>query len=71
MMASFYRPTKDRFKILIEDHAFPSDHFAVESQIAQHNLCVEVSLIKGAPRAREDLLRMEDIFIINILIHLL
>ena len=61
MMASFYRPTKDRFKILIEDHAFPSDHFAVESQIAQHNLCVEDSLIKVAPRSGEDLLRMEDI----------
>jgi kynureninase len=61
MMASFYQPTKKRFKILIEEHAFPSDHFAVESQIKQHGLCVESSLIKISPRSGEDLLRMEDI----------
>jgi kynureninase len=61
MMASFYRPTKTRFKILIEEHAFPSDHFAVESQIEQHGLCVESSLIKVSPRSGEDLLRLEDI----------
>jgi kynureninase len=61
MMASFYKPTTSRFKILIEEHAFPSDHFAVESQIKQHGLCVESSLIKVSPRSGEDLLRMEDI----------
>jgi kynureninase len=61
MMASFYKPTTSRFKILIEEHAFPSDHFAVESQIKQHGLCVENSLIKVSPRSGEDLLRMEDI----------
>ncbi|MGE4594201.1 MAG: kynureninase [Gammaproteobacteria bacterium] len=61
MMASFYKPTTNRFKILIEEHAFPSDHFAVESQIKQHGLCVESSLIKISPRPGEDLLRMEDI----------
>jgi kynureninase len=61
MMASFYKPTTNRFKILIEEHAFPSDHFAVESQIKQHGLCVESSLIKISPRSGEDLLRTEDI----------
>ena len=61
MMASFYKPTTSRFKILIEERAFPSDHFAVESQIKQHGLCVESSLIKVSPRSGEDLLRMEDI----------
>ena len=35
LMVSFYRPTPQRHKILIDDHALPSDHFAVESQIRQ------------------------------------
>lgn len=38
LMASFYRPTKDRWKIIIEGKAFPSDHYAALSQIAHHNL---------------------------------
>ncbi|KAF1842438.1 kynureninase [Cucurbitaria berberidis CBS 394.84] len=38
LMSSFYRPTKDRWKIIIEGKAFPSDHYAVLSQIAHHNL---------------------------------
>ncbi|EAW18621.1 kynureninase [Aspergillus fischeri NRRL 181] len=38
LMASFYRPTRERYKIIIEGKAFPSDHYAVESQIRHHNL---------------------------------
>ncbi|KAI4144400.1 MAG: hypothetical protein L6R39_004208 [Caloplaca ligustica] len=38
MMASFYRPTKARYKIILEGKAFPSDHYAVESQIRHHDL---------------------------------
>ncbi|KAF2828555.1 kynureninase 1 [Ophiobolus disseminans] len=38
LMTSFYRPTKDRWKIIIEGKAFPSDHYAALSQIAHHNL---------------------------------
>ncbi|OAX79169.1 kynureninase [Emergomyces africanus] len=38
LMASFYRPTAEKYKIILEGKAFPSDHFAVESQIRHHNL---------------------------------
>ena len=37
MMASFYRPTKEKYKVLIEGQAFPSDHFVVESQVRHHS----------------------------------
>ncbi|KAF2500049.1 kynureninase [Lophium mytilinum] len=38
LMASFYKPTKDRYKIIIEGKAFPSDHYAALSQLAHHNI---------------------------------
>ncbi|KAF2473441.1 kynureninase [Lindgomyces ingoldianus] len=37
LMSSFYKPTKDRYKIIIEGKAFPSDHYAALSQLAHHN----------------------------------
>src|ERR1700681_4680087 len=36
MMATFYRPTKARFKILMEESAFPSDTYGIKTQIAHH-----------------------------------
>lgn len=49
MMVSFYRPTPQRRKILIEARAFPSDRYAVASQIAVHGGNPDVDLIELAP----------------------
>ena len=61
LMVSFYSPTADRHKILIESHAFPSDHFVVESQIRQRGFDPTHSLITLDPRPGEETLRTEDI----------
>ena len=61
LMASFYRPTRERHVILIEQGAFPSDRYAVASQIGWHGHDPRVSLVQVAPRAGEPLLRHEDI----------
>ncbi|NVJ59536.1 MAG: kynureninase [Gammaproteobacteria bacterium] len=61
MMVSFYRPTGKRFKILIEDHAFPSDHYAVESQIKFHGFDPKEAMILIKPRDGEETFRTEDI----------
>lgn len=61
MMVSFYRPTKQRFKIVIEASAFPSDRYAVESQLAFHGFNPADGLIELKPRTGETTLRTEDI----------
>ena len=61
MMAAFYCPTKERFKIITEKKAFPSDTHAVYSQIVHHGLDPSVALIEIGPRDGEDTLRIEDI----------
>jgi kynureninase len=61
MMTSFYRPTKTRYKILTEAGAFPSDQYAIESQLKLHNINPEAGLIELKPRAGEITLRTEDI----------
>jgi len=61
LMVSFYRPTRERYKIVIEAGAFPSDQYAVESQIKFHGFDVEDSLIELTPRKNENCLRTEDI----------
>ncbi|KAL5448844.1 Kynureninase 1 [Paraphaeosphaeria minitans] len=38
LMSSFYRPTSERYKIIIEGKAFPSDHYAAQSQLAHHGI---------------------------------
>lgn len=61
LMVSFYRPTRQRHKIVIETGAFPSDQYAVKSQIAFHGFDAAKSLIVLKPRAGEIVLRTEDI----------
>jgi kynureninase len=61
MLVSFYRPTKERNKVIIESNAFPSDHYAVQSQIRFHGCDPAVSLIELNPRPGEITLRNDDI----------
>jgi len=61
MMATFYRPTKSRFKILMEDPAFPSDTYAIKTQIVHHGLNPKDALILASPRKGEFTVRTEDI----------
>ena len=62
MMVSFYQPQGKRCKILIEDHAFPSDHYAVTSQLKHHGIDVEDNLLLWQPRPNEELLNTNDLF---------
>ena len=59
LMASFYRPTESRYKILMEVDAFPSDRYAIKSQLHFHGHPDGLLILK--PRAGEVLLREEDI----------
>ena len=61
MMVSFYEPTADRFKIVMEDTAFPSDTYAVKSQIRFHGHDPVAGLITLEPRPEEHAVRTEDI----------
>jgi kynureninase len=61
MMATFYRPTKARFKIVMEDPAFPSDTYAVKSQIVHHSFDPKDALVLARPRDGEFTVRQEEI----------
>ena len=61
MMVSFYRPTPERFKIVMEDAAFPSDTYAVKTQLAYHGIDPAEGLIVVKPRDGEHAIRTEDI----------
>ena len=61
MMVSFYQPTNKRYKIVIESDAFPSDKYAVESQLRHHGFDDKEGLILWTPRDGEELLRYEDL----------
>ncbi len=61
LMVSFYKPTKTKYKIVVESDAFPSDKYAVESQLRHHGFDPKESLILWKPRANKELLRIEDL----------
>jgi kynureninase len=61
MMATFYRPTKSRFKILMEEPAFPSDTYAIKTQIIHHGLDPKDALVLARPRKGEFTVRTEDL----------
>jgi kynureninase len=61
MMATFYRPTRERYRIAVDEPTFPSDLYAVQSQIRQHGFDPRDSLVLFHPRDGEHTLRTEDI----------
>jgi kynureninase len=61
MMASFYRPTKSRFQVLMEDPAFPSDTYAIKTQIVHHALAPKEALLLARPREGELTVRTDDV----------
>ncbi|MDC8006091.1 kynureninase [Aureisphaera galaxeae] len=61
LMVSFYQPTKTKYKIVVESDAFPSDKYAVESQLRFHGFDPKDGLILWKPREGEELCRYEDL----------
>ncbi|HAA10964.1 MAG TPA: kynureninase [Cytophagales bacterium] len=61
LLVSFYRPTTERYKIIMEAGAFPSDMYAMESQVKYHGFAYEDAVVEISPREGENVLRTEDI----------
>jgi kynureninase len=61
LMATFYQPTDSRYKVVMEEPAFPSDTYAVKSQIAHHGFDPREALILARPRPGELTVRMDDL----------
>jgi len=60
-MVSFYRPTPQRYKIVMEAGAFPSDQYAIESQARFHGFNPDDAIIEIKPRDGEHIIHHEDI----------
>jgi kynureninase len=61
MMVSFFRPEAQRNRVLIEKSAFPSDRYAIVSQLTFHGLSAAEHLVEIEPRPGERTLRTEDL----------
>ena len=61
LMVSFYQPTKTKYKIIIESDAFPSDRYAVQSQLSFHGFDPEEALLEWKPKEGKELLELEDL----------
>jgi kynureninase len=61
LLLSFYRPSLSRYKILIEAGAFPSDQYAVETQVKWHGFLPGAAVVEVGPRPGERLIRSEDL----------
>ena len=61
LLTSFYRPSTSRYKIILEEGAFCSDHHVVRSQLALHNIPVEAGLIQLRPRDGETYIQNADV----------
>ncbi|MEZ4916614.1 MAG: kynureninase [Chitinophagales bacterium] len=61
LMVSFYRPTKQRYKIIMEADAFPSDHYAIQQQVKFHGYKIDDAIVQLYPKENEHTLRTEDI----------
>ncbi len=61
LMVSFYRPTKQRYKIICEEKAFPSDQYMIQNQVRHHGLLPEDAIVEVKRREGEHNFRMEDI----------
>lgn len=60
LMVSLYRPTQQRYKILIEHNAFPSDHYAVGSQLEYHGFNQEDGIVLVKPKASQSIITLDD-----------
>ncbi len=61
LMLTFYKPTKQRFKVIMEAAAFPSDQYAVETQVKHYGFDPKEAIIEIAPRSGEKLIADDDI----------
>ena len=61
MLTTFYRPTEDRYRILIDEPVFPSDLYALQSQVRLHGYDPADALVPLVPRPGEHTYHTHDI----------